>query len=95
MFDVQTTDAFDTWLDGLDKTIQRRLVAGLRKLSCGLWGDAKPVGEGVSELREHFGPGYRIYATQRGQVLIVVLAGGDKSSQRDDIARAIALARQL
>jgi putative addiction module killer protein len=48
MFDVQTTEAFDAWLDGLDKTAQRRLAARLRKLSCGLWGDAKPVGEGIS-----------------------------------------------
>jgi putative addiction module killer protein len=71
------------------------LAARLRKLSCGLWGDAKSVGEGVSELREHFGPGYRLDATQRGPVLVVMLGGGDKSSQRDDIARAIALARQL
>jgi putative addiction module killer protein len=53
------------------------------------------VGEGVSELREHFGPGYRVYVTQRGAVLVVVLAGGDKSSQQSDIAQAISLARQL
>ena len=52
-------------------------------------------GEGVRELREHFGPGYRIYVTQRGPVLVVVLAGGDKSSQRADVAQALALARQL
>ena len=64
-------------------------------MSFGLWGDVKAVGEGVSELREHFGPGYRVYVTQRGPVLVVVLAGGDKSSQQSDIAQAISLARQL
>jgi putative addiction module killer protein len=95
MLDVQTTEAFDDWLDALDRSAQRRIAARLRKLSFGLWGDVKPVGEGVSELREHFGPGYRVYVTQRGPVLVVVLAGGDKSSQQADIAQAISLARQL
>jgi putative addiction module killer protein len=95
MLDVQTTEAFDVWLDAQDKPAQRRIAARLRKLTFDLWGDVKPVGEGVSELREHFGPGYRIYVTQRGPVLVVVLAGGNKASQRADIAQAIALARQL
>jgi putative addiction module killer protein len=96
MFTVKTTDEFDTWLDGLrDRKVQRRIAARLRKLSFGLFGDVRPVGEGVSEAREHFGPGYRIYFTQRGKVLIVVLAGGDKSSQQSDIELALKLARQL
>ena len=95
MLDVQTTEVFDGWLDALDRSAQRRIAARLRKLSFGLWGDVKPVGEGVSELREHFGPGYRLYVTQRGPVLVVVLAGGDKSSQQSDIAQAFLLARQL
>ena len=95
MLDVQTTEVFDDWLDALDRSAQRRVAARLRKLSFGLWGDVKAVGEGVSELREHFGPGYRVYVTQRGPVLVVVLAGGDKSSQQSDIAQAISLARQL
>jgi putative addiction module killer protein len=95
MLDVQTTEVFDDWLDALDRSAQRRIAARLRKLSFGLWGDVKAVGEGVSELREHFGPGYRVYVTQRGPVLVVVLAGGDKSSQQSDIAQAISLARQL
>jgi putative addiction module killer protein len=95
VLDVQTTEAFDDWLDAIDRSAQRRIAARLRKLSFGLWGDVKPVGEGVSELREHFGPGYRVYVTQRGSVLVVVLAGGDKSSQQADIAQAISLARQL
>ena len=95
MLDVQTTEVFDDWLDALDRSAQRRVAARLRKLSFGLWGDVKAVGVGVSELREHFGPGYRVYVTQRGPVLVVVLAGGDKSAQQSDIAQAISLARQL
>jgi len=96
MFTIKTTDEFDTWLDSLrDTKAQRRILARLRKLSYGLFGDVKPVGEGVSEAREHFGPGYRIYFNQRGQSLIVVLAGGDKSSQAKDIELALNLARQL
>ena len=96
MLTIKTTDEFDAWLDGLrDKKTQRRIAARLRKLSFGLFGDVKPVGEGVSEAREHFGPGYRIYFTQRGSALIVVLAGGNKSSQQSDIELALTLARQL
>lgn len=96
MFTIKTTDEFDAWLDSLrDKKAQRRIAARLRKLSYGLFGDVKPVGEGVSEAREHFGPGYRIYFTQRGKALIVVLAGGNKSSQQTDIELALTLARQL
>lgn len=96
MFTIKTTDGFDAWLDGLrDKKAQRRIVARLRKLSFGLFGDVKPVGEGVSEAREHFGPGYRIYFMQRGKSLIVVLAGGNKSTQQSDIELALTLARQL
>jgi len=96
MLTIKTTDEFDAWLDGLrDKKAQRRIAARLRKLSFGLFGDVKPVGEGVSEAREHFGLGYRIYFTQRGSALIVVLAGGNKSSQKSDIELALTLARQL
>jgi len=96
MFTVKTTDEFDAWLDGLrDRKAQRRIAARLRKLSFGLFGDVRPAGEGVSEVREHFGPGIRIYFTQRGKALIVVLTGGDKSSQQSDIELALKLARQL
>jgi len=96
MFTVKTTDEFDAWLDGLrDRKAQRRIAARLRKLSFGLFGDVRPAGEGVSEVREHFGPGFRIYFTQRGKALNVVLAGGDKSSQQSDIELALKLARQL
>jgi putative addiction module killer protein len=72
-----------------------RAGQGIRRLSLGNPGDVKPVGEGVSELRLDFGPGYRIYYVQRGPLLIILLAGGDKSSQRRDIQTALALARQL
>jgi putative addiction module killer protein len=81
-------------LDGIDKPVRGRIAARLRKLQRGAWGDCKSVGGGVVELREHFGPGYRIYVTERGQRVVVVLAGGDKSSQSADIVKAIELARQ-
>ena len=77
------------WLRGLsDKTAQRRLVARLRKVSLGNLGDVKPVGKGVVEMREHFGPGWRMYFTLRGIQLVVMLGGGAKSSQRADIVTA-------
>jgi putative addiction module killer protein len=96
MFAIKTTDEFDNWLDGLrDRVAQRRIVARLRKASAGLLGDVSPVGQGVSEMREHFGLGYRIYFKQYGNVLIVVLAGGNKSTQAADIALALKLAKQL
>ncbi len=76
-------------LKGLgDKTAQRRLVARLRRASLGNLGDVKPVGKGVVEMREHFGPGWRMYYVLRGDQLVVMLGGGAKSSQRKDIAVA-------
>jgi putative addiction module killer protein len=88
---VKTTEQFDAWMDGLkDEATQARLMARLRRASHGLLGDVNPVGEGVSEMREHFGPGYRMYFIQRGKVLIVMLGGGDKSTQKKDIRDAIA-----
>ncbi len=73
----------------------RRLLARLRKASLGNLGDVQPVGDGVSEMREHFGPGWRMYFVQRGAVLIVMLGGGDKSTQAVDIAKAIKLASTI
>ncbi len=96
MLEIKTTDEFDVWFNGLrDRVAQRRIAARLRKVSLGLLGDVAPVGEGVSELREHFGPGYRIYVKQHRSIWIVVLAGGDKSTQTTDIETALRLARQL
>jgi putative addiction module killer protein len=93
---IETTEAFDAWLIGLrDAMTRRRLLVRLRKASLGNLGDVKPVGEGVFEMREFFGPGWRMYYVQRGQVLIVMLGGGDKATQQADIAAAIALSRTL
>lgn len=93
MFSIKRTDAFNDWLFGLkDGLTHRRLLARLRKATLGNLGDVKPVGEGVFEMREHFGPGWRMYYVQRGAVLIVMLGGGDKSTQPADMAKAIQLA---
>lgn len=73
----------------------RRLLGRLRKASLGNLGDVKPVGESVFEMREHFGPGWRMYCIQRGALLIVMLGGGDKSTQSADIAKAIKLAATI
>jgi len=74
---------------------QPRLARRLEKVQRGNLGDVKPVSEGVFEMREHFGPGWRMYYVQRGNVLIVMLGGGDKSTQAADIARAVKLAATL
>ena len=96
MFTIRRMPQFDAWFSGLrDGLTQRRLVARLRKVSLGNLGDVKPVGEGVFEMREFFGPGWRMYYVQRGGVFIVMLGGGDKTSQQADIEAAIALAKTL
>jgi len=93
---IETTEPFDNWLDGLkDRMTRIRLARRLDKASRGNLGDVKPVGEGVFEMREFFGPGWRMYYVQRGDVLIIMLGGGDKSSQQADIASAIALSKTL
>jgi len=87
---------FEQWLNGLkDRPTRTRLVTRLRKAEFGNLGDIKSVGSDVWEMREFFGPGWRMYYTRRGDVLIVMLGGGDKSTQKSDIARAIALAEKL
>ena len=95
MLQVQTTENFDAWHMSLDKLSRARVAARLLKLGMGLWGDCDVVGGGVTELREHFGPGLRIYVTQHGGALVVVLAGGSKRGQQRDIDRAIKLAAEL
>ena len=92
----QQTEAYVKWFSGLrDRVARARIDIRIRRLSLGNAGDAKPVGDGVSELRVDHGPGYRIYFTQRGEVVIILLAGGDKSTQDKDIRNAKALAKDL
>ncbi len=96
MFSIRRTDEFNTWLHGIkDGMTYRRLLVRLRKATLGNLGDVKPVRAGVFEMREHFGPGWRMYYVQRGAVLIVMLGGGDKSTQTTDIAKAVKLAATL
>lgn len=96
MFTVQQTQEFQDWLDALkDVKAQLRIVARLRLAEAGNLGDWKPVGNAVSEMRIAFGPGYRLYFTKRQNILIVMLAGGDKSTQARDIKRAQKLLQQL
>jgi putative addiction module killer protein len=94
--EVRQTATFATWLRALrDRQAKARILARIDRLSLGNPGDVRPVGEGVSELRIDYGPGYRVYFVRRGETAVVLLAGGDKRSQPRDIARAPALARSL
>lgn len=96
MYTIKRTEEFADWLAGIkDGLTRRRLVTRLRKASLGNLGDIKSVGEGLFEMREHFGAGWRMYYIQRGATLIVMLGGGGKSTQSADIAKAIKLAVTL
>jgi putative addiction module killer protein len=96
MIQIQQTETYVKWFAGVrDRVARARIDIRTRRLSLGNAGDAQPVGEGVSELRVDHGPGYRIYFIQRGEVVIVLLAGGDKSTQDKDIRNAKALANDL
>lgn len=96
MIEIRKTGAFAEWLDGLrDIQARARVQVRIERLAAGNPGDVEPVGEGVSELRINYGPGYRVYFKQRGRELIILLAGGDKSSQAKDIKAALHLARNL
>ena len=93
---IYTTDVFDRWFISLrDRQAKARIQARIDRAEMGNFGDCAPVGEGVSEMRIHYGPGYRVYFVQRGIEVVILLAGGDKSTQRKDIQTAIALARDL
>lgn len=96
MYTVRLTEGFAAWLDDLkDKRAQVRIVARLRQAESGSLGDWQPVEGEVSEMRVHYRPGYRLYFVRRGQVLVVMLNAGDKSTQRRDIRRALKLAIEL
>ena len=96
MFSIKPLPEFTEWLDGLSDVSVRGVVAArIKRLERGLMGDVEPVGDGVSEVRIHFGAGWRIYFVQRGVQLIVLLVGGSKRTQKADIKRAKALAALL
>ena len=96
MFSIRPLPQFTAWIDGLnDQTVRGVIVARIKRLERGLIGDVQPVGDGVSELRIHLGAGWRLYFTQRGTDLIVLLVGGSKRTQKRDIKRAKALAALL
>ena len=96
MINVLTTDTFDIWFAGLeDKRAIARIQARIDRAEDGNFGDCSPVGEGVSEMRIHYGPGYRVYFVQRGMELVILLAGGIKSTQSKDIKTVLQLAGKL
>ncbi|NOX82506.1 MAG: type II toxin-antitoxin system RelE/ParE family toxin [Alphaproteobacteria bacterium] len=94
--EVLETENFSKWLVKLKDTQARaRILVRIDRLLLGNPGDVAPVGDGVSEMRIHYGPGYRVYFVQRGDTLVVLLAGGDKSTQGSDIKTALALAKEI
>jgi putative addiction module killer protein len=96
VIEIRQTDEYSSWFERLrDRQARARILARFRRLSLGNPGDVEPVGEGVSELRIDYGPGYRIYYKQRGKTLVILLAGGDKRTQKRDIEKAKELARGL
>lgn len=96
MFAVRLTQNFSDWLDTLpDKRAQARIAARLRQVEAGSLGDWQPVTGEVSEMRIHYGPGYRLYFVRRGRVLVIMLNAGDKSSQKRDIQRALKFAADI
>lgn len=96
MIEVRKTDIFARWIDGLDDIRARaRIFVRIERLAAGNPGDAKPVGEGVSELRIDYGHGYRVYYKKQGRKVVILLVGGDKRSQTRDIKMALRLARNL
>ncbi|MDZ7793687.1 MAG: type II toxin-antitoxin system RelE/ParE family toxin [Spirochaetia bacterium] len=96
MIEVRQTVPFVKWFKSLkDRRAKARIQARIDRVEMGHFGDVAPVGEGVSELRIFYGPGYRVYFVQRNAVVVILLSGGDKSSQKDDIAKAKKIAKQL
>lgn len=96
MLEVRGTEVFARWLDGLrDVRARARVQVRIERLAAGNAGDVRPVGEGVSELRIDYGLGYRVYYKSQGRTVVVILAGGDKRTQSEDIETALRLARNL
>lgn len=96
MVEVRQTDLFKDWFAGLsDAGAKRRIAQRIVRMQSGLLGDVKPVGEGLSELRVDYGPGYRVYFVRRGAEVVILLCGGDKRTQERDISRAKLLAAGL
>jgi putative addiction module killer protein len=96
MFELRRTVDFYKWLKGLrDTRAKAKILVRIERLARGNPGDVAPVGDGISELRVHFGPGYRVYFRQVGTRIVVLLCGGDKDTQTTDILRAKALAKEL
>ncbi|MEW6668441.1 MAG: type II toxin-antitoxin system RelE/ParE family toxin [Thermodesulfobacteriota bacterium] len=96
MIEIRKTEVFAKWIDSLrDLRGRARIQARIERLLTGNPGDVKPVGEGVSELRIDYGPGYRVYYTKQGREMVILLAGGDKRTQVNDIRTALRLARSL
>lgn len=96
MIEIRKTERFAEWFASLrDRQARSRIQARIDRAEIGNFGDCRPVGNGVSEMRIHYGPGFRVYFIQRGKALVILLAGGDKQTQDQDIATAIELARQL
>ena len=96
MIEVRTTAIYMKWFESLkDRKAKARIQARIDRIEMGHFGDAAPVGEGVSELRIFHGPGYRVYFVQAGDVVVILLSGGDKSTQHADITRAKEIARQI
>jgi putative addiction module killer protein len=95
MVEIRQTSEFKEWLLSLrDAKAKARIAARIARAASGNLGDSKPVGEGVSEMRIDYGPGYRVYYRRRGNTLVILLCGGDKSTQRSDIRRALELTRR-
>ena len=96
MIEVRKTEVYATWLNSLrDQQARARILVRVERLATGNLGDGRPVGEGVSELRIDYGPGYRVYFKKRGSTLVILLAGGDKRTQNEDVRKALRLARNL
>jgi len=96
MIEIRQTEEFSRWFEKLkDRTARAKIAIRIRRISLGNFGDVKPVGEGISELRLNYGPGYRVYFTQKSNRLIILLAGGDKTTQSADIKKAKKIALEI